>query len=255
MKRMGLALGLAAATTFVAAVLFAVAMLSTRSFALERTPRATPREQTYADYCEACHGANGDGRGPSAEGMRPAPRDFTRGEFKFTRTGYGTLPSDAALKHTIRHGLDGTPMQGWDLTDAELDAVVAQVKSFSPRWKEEVVPVELEVSADSWSGRAAEAVAAGERAYHALGCASCHPSYAPPSLERVSLKDGTYGQKVLPISFTLHRLKSGRTREDVYRVVASGVSGAAMPGWKGMISEEQLWALAYYVESLSTRSR
>jgi mono/diheme cytochrome c family protein len=187
--------------------------------------------------------------------MRPPPRDFTRGEFKFTRTGYGSLPSDAALKHTIRDGLDGTPMQGWELTDAELDAVIAHLKTFSPRWKEKAVPPELEIAPDPWRGRAGEAIAAGESAYHSLGCASCHPSYAPPSLERVSLKDGNYGEKVLPISFTLQRLKSGHTREDIYRVIASGVGGTAMPSWKEALSDEQAWALAYYVESLASRAR
>ncbi|MFN3937993.1 MAG: c-type cytochrome [Gemmobacter sp.] len=32
----------------------------------------------YADYCAACHGAEGRGDGPAATGLRPAPTDLTR---------------------------------------------------------------------------------------------------------------------------------------------------------------------------------
>ncbi len=70
---------------------------------------------------------------------------------------------------------------------------------------------------------------------------------------------------MLPPDFLFHRTKTvfdvgalveGRRyseadqREDLYRVIAAGVGGAAMPTWKGALSEENLWALAYYVQSL-----
>jgi mono/diheme cytochrome c family protein len=255
-------LSLAALTAFGCALLFSAAMLRTRGGpALNGTPvavetRAELGRSTYAHYCQSCHGERGDGHGPSAEGMRPPPRDFTRGEFKFTRTGYGNLPSDAALEHTVRHGLSGTPMQGWDLRPDELTAVVAHLMTFSSRLKEEAVPEELELSADPWTGREREGVKQGELVYHQVGCASCHPQYAPePSLERVGLKDGIYGERVLPISFTVHALKSGSSAEDIYRVVAGGIGGASMPGWKETLSEEQLWAIAHYVHSLAEKAR
>jgi len=248
-------LSLAALASLGAAVVFAWALHRPAFAAAAPQGSSELGRATYLSHCEPCHGVNGDGHGPASVGMRPFPRDFTRGEFKFTRTGYGTLPSDAALRHTIRDGLNGTPMQGWALSEEELVAVIAYLKTLSVRWKEEEVPAELEVDPDPWTGRVTEAVAEGKGLYHRVGCASCHPSYEPYSLERVALKDDTWGDKVLPISFTVHRLKSGETREDVYRVIASGVSGAAMPGWKGMLPEDQLWALAYYVESLARGPR
>jgi mono/diheme cytochrome c family protein len=250
------ALLIASAASLLAAGAFAAAMLGTRGYTLHTTPPpAVAAPEAYVAHCAPCHGLDGDGGGPSAEGMRPPPRDFRSGEFKFTRTGYGTLPSDAALEHTIRDGLNGTPMQGWALRPTELAEVIAYLKTRSARWKTEPVPPEVEVSPDPWQGRTGEALAAGEQAYHALGCASCHPSYAPPSLDRVALKDSAYAVKVLPISFRVHALKSGSTREDIYRVIACGVGGAAMPGWKGMLSEDQLWSIAYYVESLAAQRR
>ena len=42
-------------------------------------------------------------------------------------------------------------------------------------------------------------------------------------------------------------------RLDLYRTIAGGVGGTAMPQWKGAVPEENLWALAYYVQSLIAR--
>src|SRR5206468_5956196 len=39
-------------------------------------------------------------------------------------------------------------------------------------------------------------------------------------------------------------------REDLYRTIGVGIGGAAMPGWKGVLEEDKLWALVYYVQSL-----
>ena len=36
-------------------------------------------ERLYRYACATCHGAEGDGKGPSAEGLDPSPRDFTLG--------------------------------------------------------------------------------------------------------------------------------------------------------------------------------
>jgi mono/diheme cytochrome c family protein len=75
----------------------------------------------------------------------------------------------------------------------------------------------------------------------------------------------TQTAKVLPPDFLLHRPRTvwplgatveaapytlERQREDLYRVISAGVGGAAMPTWKGAIPEENLWALAYYVQTL-----
>ena len=335
----------------------------------------------FARACQNCHGEKGDGRGVSAIGMRPAPRNFVLGQFKFTGTGSGELPSDAQLERTIRRGLDGTPMLAWDLQPTELADVIAYLKTLSPRWKDEGVKPELEVSADPFAGKEADAIALGRRVFHVArggaGCNGCHPSFetrqtlAPLIREATAqepvfgeqmygmgLKESSYpwlewlpaprrecevwleampalddfpvqldgqpvardaqhldgwdvvppeppppgvraprqpgprlrfygppcermkqgsaslalwrNQKVLPPSFLFQKVKTApavgrqvatgahqRTtytaamqREDLYRVIATGVGGAAMPGWKGVLEEEQLWALAYYVQSV-----
>ncbi|NMO14031.1 c-type cytochrome [Pyxidicoccus fallax] len=256
----------------------------------------------YTHYCASCHGEAGDGQGPAGRGMRPVPRSFRQGLFKFGGVAAGELPTDDALKRTLRRGLHGTPMFAWDVPDADVDAVVQYLKTFSPRWREESPGQPLAVSSDPWKGRESEAVERGKVVYHVAGagnagCASCHVAYLPraelAALMRKALgrdvdlskadpytaqpRDSDHAvvvdskgeptqlAKVLPPDFLFHPLRTvwpegddvegtpytaERQREDLYRVIAAGVGGAAMPTWKGAIPEENLWALAYYVQSL-----
>lgn len=256
----------------------------------------------YMYYCVSCHGERGDGQGPSAMGMRPPPRSFRQGLFKFAGVAAGELPTDEALKRTVRRGLHGTPMLPWDVPETDVEAVVQFVKTFSPRWQQEAPGQPLEVPADPWKGREAEAVERGKVVYHVAGkgnagCASCHVAYLPkPELEALTeqvlgrkvdlskadpytqqARDSDYAvavdekgeptqlAKVLPPDFLEHKLRTvwplgakvegaeytpERQREDLYRVISAGVGGAAMPTWKGAIPEENLWALAHYVQTL-----
>ena len=152
----------------------------------------------YMHYCYACHGEKGDGWGPAAPTMRPAPRDFRTGMFKFAGVLAGGLPNDADLERLLERGLAGTPMLPWDLGPRQRRAVVAFIKTFSPRWRDEV-PGEPIVAdgPDPWVGKKAEAIAHGETLYHLSGaktdpqsgeleavypgCNVCHPSYLDPA--------------------------------------------------------------------------
>src|SRR5262249_42218392 len=50
--------------------------------------------QAYRASCRPCHGDEGDGHGVSAYGLRPPPRDFTQGLFKFGHVVAPSLPPD-----------------------------------------------------------------------------------------------------------------------------------------------------------------
>ena len=49
-------------------------------------------ERVYQHYCVGCHGVSGGGDGVAADYLTPRPRDYRRGIFKFTSTGYGNRP-------------------------------------------------------------------------------------------------------------------------------------------------------------------
>jgi len=52
---------------------------------LEATAKgdAAKGKQIYGTYCVTCHGVAGDGQGPVGKTLKPPPRDFTAGDFKY----------------------------------------------------------------------------------------------------------------------------------------------------------------------------
>jgi len=261
-------------------------------------------QASFTLYCAPCHGAGGDGCGASGVTIRPPPRSFRRGLFKFSGSSPGMLPTDEALDRTIRRGLYGTPMLAWGIPEADRARLEAYLKTLSPRWQHESPGRPLEISGDPWKGREQEAIRRGEVLYHVVarghaGCSTCHPAYATreaiarmvkevpgaklelrEDLYRSVLKESEYPltcdeagnpkQMVMavPPDFLFDRVKTAfpigarvdgkpYTREgqrlDLYRTIAGGVGGTAMPQWKGAIPEENLWALVYYVQSLIAR--
>ncbi len=235
----------------------------------------TEGERSYVLYCRACHGEKGDGKGPSALGLRPPPRDFTLGAFKFAAVPAGTLPNDDDLVRIVRSGLHGTAMKAWDgVPEKNLQEIIQYLKTFSPRWKDEKPGDPILPTPDPFSGKERDGVAFGRKVYHGLAqCLSCHPAYAPrqyiyaaskelagnaatefrDDMYGAVLKESDYGVKFLPPDFTHAELRSVRPDhrlEDLYRVIASGVGGTAMPTWAGALPDEDLWALVHFVDSL-----
>ncbi|MBM4359520.1 MAG: c-type cytochrome [Deltaproteobacteria bacterium] len=86
--------------------------------------------QLYIHYCYACHGLNGDGRGPASHGLRPAPRDLRMGLYKFDTVATGSLPNDIDFARIIKGGLHGTAMLKWDLKNDELYYLIQFLKTF-----------------------------------------------------------------------------------------------------------------------------
>jgi mono/diheme cytochrome c family protein len=236
----------------------------------------TEGERRYALYCRACHGDKGDGKGPAAHGVRPPPRDFTLGSFKFGAVPGGTLPNDDDFVRIVRFGLHGTAMRAWDgVPETNLLGIIQYLKTFSPRWKDEEPGETIAPTPDPWQSKEAPAVERGRALYHGMAnCLSCHPAYAPKRyIYEVSkqltgrgatdyrndmygseLTKSEYGVKLLPPDFTRVELRSIRPPdhqlEDLYRVIASGVGGTAMPTWRGALPEEDLWSLVHFVDSL-----
>src|SRR5262245_1431451 len=134
----------------------------------------------YQQYCRPCHGDKGDGKGYSSTGLRPPPRDFTHGLFKFGRVAAPALPPDSELVAIVRGGLHGTAMLSWDIPDGELLDILQYIKTFAPhRWEKEEPGKPIEVSADPFGdAKKAEAVELGKKLYHAKAqCSGCHPAF------------------------------------------------------------------------------
>jgi len=228
--------------------------------------------ELFVTYCAACHGMDGDGKGAAAIGLRPPPRNFKQGQFKFAAVASGQLPNDEDLLRIVQNGLHGTAMLPWkDVPERDLLDIVQYLKSLSPKWTDKAAGEPIVPSPDPYgAARKAEAVTRGMKVYHGLAqCLSCHPAYETPatiqaaSLElsnrettlrpdpyHATLKESDYGTKLMPPDFTRDHVRSGETLNDIYRTIASGIGGTAMPTWKGALPEEDIWAMAYYVRSL-----
>lgn len=239
----------------------------------------------YLQYCRACHGDQGKGDGPSAPGLRPPPRNFTQGEFKFAGVLDQKLPRDEDLVRIVRSNLHGTAMVGWEVPDRELNAILQYIKTLSDAWKDDDAVGEPVVPGpDPWEpGKEAEAIARGKLVYHGFAqCLNCHPAYATPAeidiasrqltgqpktdfrpdmfLPEVKPSDYTASDgktvQLLPPDFLLNPVRSiqpGTELTDLYRILVAGVTGAAMPAWDPQVMPEKdrdVWALAYYVRSL-----
>lgn len=251
----------------------------------------------YMQYCRTCHGEKGDGNGPSAVGLRPPPRNFTRGVFKFAAVAAPGLPHDDDFVRIVKGGLHGTAMLPWDVPDMVLEDIIQYLKTFTAcdpkkpadqcndRWKDEEPAEKIVATPDPWTAKKPEAIAMGKKLYHGYAqCASCHPAYAskqeiyeaskelnpdnpistfrddlylssPTDSTDFSLEpDSSKPLRILPPDFTrsdLRSIRKGHDMEDLWRVIASGVGGTAMPSWKASgLEDQKIWALAYYVQSL-----
>jgi mono/diheme cytochrome c family protein len=229
----------------------------------------------YEEYCMACHGAEGNGKGVASKGMKVPPRDFTTGVYKFGRVGEGELPRDEDFFLILEKGLHGTAMLPWDLAPKQMNSVVQYIKTFAPeQWvgKDKEVGEAIVVTKDPFGmAHRSSAIAKGKEVYHIQAqCQSCHRAYATHSeLNSMSQKvnqepygdfdDDLYQTKRqdtdwdftnIPPDFTWHLVRSASTVEELYVRITAGVGGTAMPAWRETITDEEIWAVSHYVRSL-----
>jgi mono/diheme cytochrome c family protein len=85
-------------------------------------------QHLFDSTCAICHGRDGRGGVPAAEGL-PPPRNFCDPAFQASR-------SDADLKHVIRDGKGQMPAFGPLFDDEQLSLMVAYVRGFNPQPKQ-----------------------------------------------------------------------------------------------------------------------
>ncbi|GEM_PF-380469 len=241
--------------------------------------------KAYEAYCIGCHGTQGDGNGPAAGFLHPRPRNFKVASFKFSSTRAGRLPTEEDLKRTIRKGLKGSAMPDWPLLPEQtVDALVAYIKTFSTKWHERQPASAIPRVDDPFRSVVdkSDAIRRGELMYHGFAnCWSCHPGYVPetrlneylvtmevgrresfrPGLNQSERTVSTEGEVAYPPDFKRAFLRAGTTVDDLYRSIAAGITGTAMPTWVDtmdikaahggvLVQPADLWAIAYYVQSL-----
>ncbi len=217
-------------------------------------------EAIYLDRCAFCHGEAGDGNGPVADYLLPRPRDFTGAVFKLHSSIHDTLASDADLTRTIRDGIPGTAMPAWGevLSDAEVAAVLAYIKSFDARdWADEALAADtLDTTSPPNVDQAL--IDRGRELFISddANCVSCHGQAGrgdgPSAVSKDEPMVDDWGQPIYPRDLTeTWNFKGGHELADIYTRITTGLTGSPMPSHLDALPEDaDRWALAAYVQSL-----
>lgn len=213
----------------------------------------------YTKNCAICHGRRGDGRGEMGLTVEPRPRDFGSGVFKYRSTPSGHLPTDADLARTIREGIADTAMPIFGaLPRRDVEALVDYVKTFSHRWRQAenyAAPAPIPPAPDWFSDDAelSRRLAAGRELF-TVSCAPCHGARGDGHGSVTNLAD-SWGNPSPARDLRLPYLRSGKRREDIYKVLATGLDGTPMPSFAESTTEAQRWELVAYIEELRRTHR
>jgi len=207
-------------------------------------------KELYRRYCIGCHGPRGDGNGENAPYIDPKPRNFTQATFKCRSTPTGTLPLDQDLYNSIGRGFDNSNMPSWaPLTDQERINLVAFIKNFSPRWKNDKAGTPITIPAET--PVTIQSIQHGHDLYQKLECWKCHGPEGRGDGPSASTLTDSNDQPIRPYNFAEgSRFKCGSTNEDIYRIFMTGVDGTPMPSFADVIQPNDAWDLVHFLRTL-----
>ncbi len=229
-----------------------VGALSRQGLAEAQEAGDVPRgKAVYEKKCALCHGTEGKGDGPGAVHLDPKPRDFTRGFYKIRTTGSGQLPTDADLVRVITEGMPGSSMPSWrHLPEGDRRALVAYLKTFSPRFRTEPPGQAIDVGRNVPATE--ESIEKGRKLYQLMECFTCHGQAGRADGESAPTLKDDWGNPVRPANLTkAWTFRGGTTPRDIVVRLQTGLAGTPMPSYEGAVEIEDFWHLANYVRSLS----
>lgn len=166
----------------------------------------------YARHCATCHGVEGRGDGPGAEGLRPRPATLAEHEYARER-----------LAQALWNGVWGAAMPAWrDLPSQDLADVATAVQALATPGPDPGLPAHMREI--------------GERTYRA-NCAQCH------GVEGDGRGTAASMLTMAPASFTRQR----PTLSHALTVLRNGIEGSPMAPWTTRLSDAELVAVAHYV--------
>ena len=209
-------------------------------------------KQVYDQKCAHCHGDNGDANSVTTAYLRPAPRDFTSGIYKFRSTASVELPIDDDIKRSIREGMPTTSMPAWRgiLSETDITNVVYYIKTFNDDFAGEFgnpTPIDIP-KAPRYDAANLER---GRQVYEENQCSDCHGDQGRSNGKSAPTLNDDWDHPIRPADLTKRwTFRASPTREDVYRTFMTGLTGSPMPSYED-IPEEDRWALVDYIWSLS----
>jgi len=213
----------------------------------------------FVAVCAGCHGGDGSAKTAVAGVYVPAPRDLSKGIYRFRTTSSGTLPLRRDILRTIAEGLPGTAMPAWkqQLDQRQLMSLVLYLETLTPRFRDpdlkpEADDVIVKPGAVHPPPLTRALLVRGRDVYRKLKCADCHGERGRGDGPAAKTAKNTDGTKSHVFDFTTGIYKGGHRPVDVYRTFMTGLDGTPMPSFADSLpTETDRWALVYYVLSLS----
>ncbi len=232
--------------------------------AAQQMEHADTGKQLYFRYCWGCHGFRGDGNGenwlptgsyPTAPYLNIQPRNFDAAVFKCRSTPTGTLPTDQDLYNSIGRGFVMTNMPSWiTLTNQQRADLIAFVKSFSPRFKNEKPGDPINVPAEP--KLTVESIKHGQELFQKLECWKCHGPEGRGDGPSASTLTDSNDQPIRPYNFAVgSRFKCGVTNQDLYKIFITGLDGTPMPSFADVIKPEEAWDLVHFLRTLQVTNK
>jgi cytochrome c oxidase cbb3-type subunit 2 len=211
--------------------------------------------QLYYRYCWGCHGARGNGDGENAPYLNILPRNFVQATFKCRSTPTGTLPTDTDLFNTLKRGINFTNMPSWAaLTDQNRADLVAFIKTFSQRWKNEKPGDSIQIPAEPALTLAS--IKHGQELFQKLECWKCHGQEGRGDGPSASTLTDSNDQPIRPYNFTTdNRSKCGRTNPELYKIFMTGLDGTPMPSFADVVKPEDAWDLVHFLRTLQYNNK
>ena len=211
----------AALPTILAVLGLAVAALPASALAVQS--KAFEGRKLYTSYCLVCHGIMADGKGPLARTLKVKPADLTSTQAR--------ARSDQELFQTIESGkrhaevAEGMPRWGAVLPGPSIQQLVAYIRFLQQS--------RYPLLGDPDVGRS----------IYGLYCTSCHGASGRG--------DGVMTRILLikPADHTKAEAIDRISNEELLRIVRDGEK--SMPGWKGVLSDEEIRAVASYIRFLA----
>jgi len=254
---------IAKALFLTAVVLLTVPLLATaqetESHMGKLTGHSDAGKQLYYRFCWGCHGFRGDGNGenwlptgsfPTMPYLNIQPRNFDAAVFKCRSTPTGTLPTDEDLYNSVGRGFVMTNMPSWiSLTNQQRADLIAFIKTFSPRFKNEKPGDPINVPAEP--KLTVESIKHGKELFQKLECWKCHGQEGRGDGPSASTLTDSNDNPIRAYNFAVgSRFKCGVTNRDLYKIFMTGLDGTPMPSFADVVKPEEAWDLVHFLRTL-----
>lgn len=210
-------------------------------------------KKLYDGLCSPCHGFEGDGKGFAHAFTWPKPRDFTFAIFKFSSTPSGDAPTDEDIINVIKKGTPGTSMPAWEriISTEKIMLILEYIKEEFSYEAFEFEPEPFEIGDPPEA--TPDLIKLGRKIFEKAKCWECHGQYVRGDGEKgwqAGMKDD-WGERIYPANLTHPwEIRNFATVKDLFRSVTTGLDGTPMASYETSYSNDERWALAYYLKSI-----